>query len=791
MKLVLTEDSGCHDEICVGLAWSSASELFTCSDDQSIVKWQIGAGVQKGTAVATSTEVVAQLEGKNAYVTDMHWFPATKKVAGGGSDIFVVSSTDGSMRLMSKSGRVEKVVEGHKGAVVSVRWNYEGTALATCGEDGVIKIWSRAGMLRSTLVQNDSAVYAMCWAPDSDQLLFSSGKHLVIKPLQPSAKQTRWKAHDAAVLKVDWNPVNDLIVSGGEDRRYKVWDSYGRQLFASAPFDYAVTSVAWQPGGEHFAVGTFNTLQVCDKTGWAACQSSTNTGSIVNLAWTADGTHVAGAGGNGTVCFAQLADQRLEWGNLEIIVTSADQIETVDLNSEVAEPLELRDRISNVSVGFGHLVVATLTQICVYERTGNEWSTPHIVDLKDTPTLLLQCEKYFLVVDNTAGLQIFNYEGRPISAPKFSGLRTEFLNKRSVALSNEYLAIIDRGTPTNVKIVDVASGKLMQQGLTHTLDVLEIGISQASGSHDRKIYVLDRNHDLYVAPANVSTAAGQGAAGAAAAAPGSTLIKIASMVDCAIWHDSTDMLAALSDGKIVTWYYPSVVFVDKDLVADTKEAHDAIDFGKTPQFVSFSGSKITSRRTDGTIILTGISPYPPLLYENVQAGNWEQAIRLCRFVKDAPLWACLAAMSIYGRELNAAEVAYAAIDQVEKVQFILHIKEIPTNEGRNAELALFRRLPYEAEAILLQSQLYYRAIKMWIRLFNWERALELAVRHKTHVDTVLMHRARYLAMYAKTETNKHFLQYVDKIEIDEEKIEAKVAAEKEKERQRPDAREYK
>ena len=76
------------------------------------------------------------------------------------------------------------------------------------------------------------------------------------------------------------------------------------------------------------------------------------------------------------------------------------------------------------------------------------------------------------------------------------------------------------------------------------------------------------------------------------------------------------------------------------------------------------------------------------------------------------LWACLAAMSIYGRELNAAEVAYAAIDQVEKVQFILHIKEIPTNEGRNAELALFRRLPYEAEAILLQSQLYYRAIKM-------------------------------------------------------------------------------
>ena len=37
-----------------------------------------------------------------------------------------------------------------------------------------------------------------------------------------------------------------------------------------------------------------------------------------------------------------------------------------------------------------------------------------------------------------------------------------------------------------------------------------------------------------------------------------------------------------------------------------------------------------------------------------------------------------------------------------------------------------------------------------------------------------MHRGRDLPMYGKTESNKHFLQYVDKIEIDEEKIEAKV-----------------
>ena len=32
----------------------------------------------------------------------------------------------------------------------------------------------------------------------------------------------KWKAHDGIILKVDWNSVNNLIISGGEDCKYKV-----------------------------------------------------------------------------------------------------------------------------------------------------------------------------------------------------------------------------------------------------------------------------------------------------------------------------------------------------------------------------------------------------------------------------------------------------------------------------------------------------------------------------------------------------------------------------------------
>ena len=32
----------------------------------------------------------------------------------------------------------------------------------------------------------------------------------------------QWKAHEGVILTVDWNPVNNLIVSGAEDCKYKV-----------------------------------------------------------------------------------------------------------------------------------------------------------------------------------------------------------------------------------------------------------------------------------------------------------------------------------------------------------------------------------------------------------------------------------------------------------------------------------------------------------------------------------------------------------------------------------------
>lgn len=135
------------------------------------------------------------------------------------------------MRFISRSGREEKKISAHEGAVLQLKWSRDGTAMVTTGEDGDVKVWSKSGNLRSTLASLGHAVYSSCWSPDDEQLLISSGKSLLIKSTQSTQKKNlQWNAHEGVILTADWSATNACIVSGAEDCVYKVWDSFGRYV---------------------------------------------------------------------------------------------------------------------------------------------------------------------------------------------------------------------------------------------------------------------------------------------------------------------------------------------------------------------------------------------------------------------------------------------------------------------------------------------------------------------------------------------------------------------------------
>ncbi|XP_066476288.1 intraflagellar transport protein 80 homolog isoform X1 [Tiliqua scincoides] len=735
------------------------------------MKWNLLSG--------ETTQVVKLPD--DIYPIDLHWFP--KNVGGKRqtqAESFVLTSSDGKFHLISKTGRVEKSVEAHCGAVLAGRWNYEGTALVTVGEDGQIKIWSKSGMLRSTLVQQGTPIYSVAWGPDSEKILYASGKQLLIKALQPNVKVLQWKAHDGIILKVDWNSVNDLILSAGEDCKYKVWDSYGRLLYSSQSHEYPITSVAWAVDGELFAVGSFHTLRLCDKTGWSYALEKPNTGSIFNIAWSIDGTQIAGACGNGHVIFAHVVEQHWVWKNFGITLTKRRTMEVRNVLNDAVDLLEFRDRVIKASLNYGHLVVSTSLQCYIFSI--KNWNTPLIFDLKEgTVSLILQAERHFLLVDG-GRIYIYSYEGRLISCPKFVGMNADVLNAQTVSLSNDTLAVRDKFDEKVIYLFEPLSGKPLGDGkpLSHKTEILEIALDQKGLANERKIAFVDKNRDLHITAVKRF-------------GKEQKVFKIGTMVHTLAWNDTCNILCGLQDTRFTVWYYPNAVYVDKDLLPKTLYEKDASEFSKNPQVLSFVGCQVTIRRADGSLIHISVSPYPAILHEYVSNSKWEDAIRLCRFVKtstadevsqDQTLWACLAAMAVANKEMKTAEIAYASIGEIDKVQYISSIKDLPSKESSLAHILLFSGNVQEAETLLLQAGLIYQAIQVNINLYNWERALELAVKHKTHVDTVLAYRQKFLDDFGRKETNQRFLQYAEGLEVNWDKIKAKIELEIAKERER-------
>ena len=80
------------------------------------------------------------------------------------------------------------------------------------------------------------------------------------------------------------------------NRNNKLRDHYGRLLFSSSSYDYVINSIKWAPNGEYFAVGAFEMLKLCDRTGWTYSFNKTNVGSLMKLSWSSDSTICAGAG---------------------------------------------------------------------------------------------------------------------------------------------------------------------------------------------------------------------------------------------------------------------------------------------------------------------------------------------------------------------------------------------------------------------------------------------------------------------------------------------------------------
>uniref|UniRef100_A0A915EGG2 Intraflagellar transport protein 80 homolog n=1 Tax=Ditylenchus dipsaci TaxID=166011 RepID=A0A915EGG2_9BILA len=645
-----------HTEAVLGVDWLNADEVLSCSDDHQILRWSVASG--------KATIINAQTIAKDKF------FPTSMKIAqktaGGAAsgnktslhDTFLVTSTDGKVHLINTSGKVEKTIDAHQGAALCARWSNDGSSFVSCGEDGAVKMWSRSAMLRSVLANNGRA-----W------------EECFIKMLKAQTSPIKWKAHQGTVLCLQWSSATDLIVTGGEDCKYRLWDGLGRPLYTSNSHNHPITSLAWNTTGEMFAVGCYNILRLCDKAGWSHSLEKLSTGTIYSLNWSADGTQLVAGCANGSVYHAQVIEKRVMWENLEAVQTKRKTVDIRDLTSEVShEKLETRDRVTKLQLGYNYLVVATTKQFYIF--SAKNWNTPVIVDLKEgSISLILLCQKYFLmVVESTSSsnstIQTLNYEGRVQATIRLPGVQQEIRLSTNLYIYGSHVVLPRYGYPSGVTPIsgdgsqvvvlrtgvtlmvlkfETQTGKSAGDGkINHITDITEVAVNQFGLIADRRIAFVDANSECWLALVN--------SYGAAQRAE-----KLGSLVSNLCFNTSTNMLSAFQDQKLVVYTYPGVVFTDKDLLQAT-----VLDLTNSNE-VGGNASTI-SGGIDKSAFLIGF------IGNTVTSSKWDQAVRICRAVKEDYLWATLAGLAAADKNYVVAEICYGQLFETEKVLLLGEIR---------------------------------------------------------------------------------------------------------------------
>ena len=579
------------------------------------------------------------------------------------SESFVIGCADGSFHFISDTGRNEKRVLAHTGSVLCIRWSNDCSSLLTTGEDGHVKIWSRNGTMRMQLHSSSTLpIYKACWSPTDDRVIFSSGRSLVIKSVDVNGKALQWEAHSGLVRALDWSATSDLIVSAGEDARFRLWDSFGKELHCSHKFDHTITSVAFSPNGEYLVIGSFNLIVLCDKSALIHCTCRVVTGSILDLAWSFDGTEIAGGCANGSLLLAYLSGTRVETAEFEAIATERQKVCVRNLADDSIDELIVgKDRIVEMDANDEWLIVATLSQCYIYNFAN--LNTPFIIDLKSSPLLLHMSKTHFSLVDAIDGLRVLSFEGKSISTPRHQRVRLETTTKSLLSLVSTHLALVDSFDKETVYLFDVLTGRETCQ-FVHRCPISRMCLLEPRGGFQEPGHllaiVLDSSRDLSILSINLRAGAKGGNA--------VNLYKLCANADSFLINSQYGSVACISDRTLMVWHCPWVAFYDKDLVAATVTCSDLSSAGHHFALVYYAGHRVQLRGSDGsTTEYREMSPSFMLLHQLSRDGMWREAVMLCRNQRDDAIWSALASLALARKQLDVAEIAFCEVSDAAKV----------------------------------------------------------------------------------------------------------------------------
>lgn len=183
--------------------------------------------------------------------------PSTKRQRTNGGAVVLLNGAKGGSTLYNES----VVLECHEGAVLSARFNHDGSKIVSCGMDRSIQLWNTPIDEKDTepnygaITGHKAAVTSVNWMADESMIMSGSADSTVgFWDCETGKRIRKCSAHTSVVNQISISP-EYLGTSVGDDGFAYIWDPREKLPVSKIKTDFPLLSATYNNAGDTLYIG--------------------------------------------------------------------------------------------------------------------------------------------------------------------------------------------------------------------------------------------------------------------------------------------------------------------------------------------------------------------------------------------------------------------------------------------------------------------------------------------------------------------------------------------------------